>query len=426
MSLGLGLALIALLAALGMPLFAVILAVALLGFHLAGYDLVVVAVEFYRLGDMPGLIAIPLFTLAGYLMGESGAPRRLVRLSNALLGWLPGGLAIVAIVACAFFTAFTGASGVTIVALGALLYPALRQAGYSERYSLGLVTSAGSLGLLFAPSLPLIVYGFVAGQVGGETPVTIPDLFLAGLVPGLLMVAMLSAHAMWVGQGLPKSRHRFDAGELARALRECAWELPLPLIVLGGIYSGELAPSEAAAVTALYVLFVTVGIKREISLRSLPGVMAESMCMVGAILLILGAALALSNWLVDQEVPTQLFEALREHVDSPWVFLGLLNLFLLVVGMLLDIFSAIVILTPLLLPVAAGFGIHPVHLGVVMLANLQLGYFTPPVGMNLFIAAYRFNKPIGTLVRACLPFFLILGLAVALLTWWPGLSLGLL
>ncbi|KFN52213.1 hypothetical protein N790_00135 [Arenimonas malthae CC-JY-1] len=426
MSLPLGLVVILALAALGMPLFAVIAAVALLGFHLAGYDLVVVAVEFYRLGDMPGLIAIPLFTLAGYLLGESAAPKRLVRLSNALLGWLPGGLAIVAIVACAFFTAFTGASGVTIVALGALLYPALRQAGYSERYSLGLVTSAGSLGLLFAPSLPLIVYGFVAGQVGGETPVTIPDLFLAGLLPGLLMVAMLSAHAMWVGQGLPKSRHRFDAGELATALRECAWELPLPLIVLGGIYSGELAPSEAAAVTALYVLLVTVGIKREISLRSLPGVMAESMRMVGAILLILGAALALSNWLVDQEVPTTLFEALRGHVDSPWVFLGLLNLFLLVVGMLLDIFSAIVILTPLLLPVAAGFGIHPVHLGVVMLANLQLGYFTPPVGMNLFIAAYRFNKPIGTLVRACLPFFLILGLAVALLTWWPGLSLGLL
>lgn len=426
MSLALGLGLILALAALGMPLFAVIAAVALLGFHLAGYDLVVVAVEFYRLGDMPGLIAIPLFTLAGYLLGESAAPKRLVRLSNALLGWLPGGLAIVAIVACAFFTAFTGASGVTIVALGALLYPALRQAGYSERYSLGLVTSAGSLGLLFAPSLPLIVYGFVAGQVGGETPVTIPDLFLAGLVPGLLMVAMLAAHAMWVGQGLPKSRHRFDAGELATALRECAWELPLPLIVLGGIYSGELAPSEAAAVTALYVLVVTVGIKREIGLRNLPGVMAESMRMVGAILLILGAALALSNWLVDQEVPTTLFEALREHVDSPWVFLGLLNLFLLVVGMLLDIFSAIVILTPLLLPVAAGFGIHPVHLGVVMLANLQLGYFTPPVGMNLFIAAYRFNKPIGTLVRACLPFFLILGLAVALLTWWPGLSLGLL
>jgi len=425
-SLAAGLAVVLVLAALGWPLFAVILAVALLGFHLAGYDPLVVAVEFYRLGDMPGLIAIPLFTLAGYLLGESGAPKRLVRLSNALLGWLPGGLAIVAIVACAFFTAFTGASGVTIVALGALLYPALREAGYPQRYALGLVTSAGSLGLLFAPSLPLIVYGFVAGQVGGETPVTIPDLFLAGLLPGGLMVVLLATHAMWVGRGVPRARHRFEADEALGALRECAWELPLPVLVLGGIYSGWLAASEAAAVTALYVLIVTTFVKREIPFRKLPSVMAESMRLVGAILLILGAALALSNWLVDQEVPVRLFDTLQAHVREPWVFLLLLNGFLLVVGMLLDIFSAIVILTPLLLPVAAGFGIHPAHLGVVMLANLQLGYFTPPVGMNLFIAAFRFGQPVATLVRACLPFFLVLGAAVALITWWPSLSLALL
>lgn len=426
MSLALGLLVILVFAALGTPLFAVIAAIALLGFHLAGYDLIVVTVEIYRLGDMPGLIAIPLFTLAGYLLGESRAPKRLVRLSNALLGWLPGGLAIVAIVACAFFTAFTGASGVTIVALGALLYPALRQAGYDERFSLGLVTAGGSLGLLFAPSLPLILYGFVAGQMGTDPAVTIPDLFLAGVVPGLLMVGMLAAYAMWVGRSVTQSRHRFEAAELWLALKETAWELPLPFIVLGGIYSGELAASEAAAVTALYVLVVTVFIKREIPLPKLPAVLADSMRLVGAILLILGAALALSNWLVDQEVPAQLFESLREHVDSPWVFLLLLNLFLLVVGMLLDIFSAIVILTPLLLPVAAGFGIHPVHLGVVMLANLQLGYFTPPVGMNLFIASYRFGQPLTKLVRACVPFFLVLAAAVALITWWPALSLGLL
>ncbi|MBW8368280.1 MAG: TRAP transporter large permease subunit [Arenimonas sp.] len=426
MSLTLGLLLILLFAALGTPLFAVIAAIALLGFHIAGYDLIVVTVEIYRLGDMPGLIAIPLFTLAGYLLGESRAPKRLVRLSNALLGWLPGGLAIVAIVACAFFTAFTGASGVTIVALGALLYPALRQAGYDERFSLGLVTAGGSLGLLFAPSLPLILYGFVAGQMGTTPAVTIPDLFLAGVVPGLLMVGMLSAYAMWVGRSVTQARHAFDGRELWLALKETAWELPLPVIVLGGIYSGELAASEAAAVTALYVLVVTVFVKREIPLSKLPAVMADSMRLVGAILLILGAALALSNWLVDQEVPAKLFESLREHVDSPWVFLLLLNVFLLVVGMLLDIFSAIVILTPLLLPVAAGFGIHPVHLGVVMLANLQLGYFTPPVGMNLFIASYRFGQPLTKLVRACVPFFLVLAAAVALITWWPALSLGLL
>ncbi len=421
-----GLALIVLLAALGTPLFAVIAAVALLGFHLAGYDPIAVAVSYYTLADMPGLIAIPLFTLAGYLLGESGAPKRLVRLSNALLGWLPGGLAIVAIVACAFFTAFTGASGVTIVALGALLYPALIEAGYSERYSLGLVTSAGSLGLLFAPSLPLILYGFVAGQMNTRTPVTMEGLFLAGLLPGLLMIGLLSIHAMWIGRALPKAAHRFDARELLAACKEAGWELPLPLIVLGGIYSGKFAASEAAAVTALYVLLITVVVKKEIGWRKLPEVMAESMRLVGAILLILGAALAMSNWLVDQEVPAHLFAFTEKHVHSGWLFLLLLNGFLLIVGMLLDIFSAIVILVPLLVPVAAGFGINPVHLGIILLANLQLGYFTPPVGMNLFIASYRFNKPVLALTRACIPFFFILGLAVLLITWWPSLSLALL
>lgn len=425
MSLAAGILLILLLAACGMPLFAMIAALAMLGFHLAGYDLMAVAVEIYRLGDMPGLIAIPLFALAGYLLGESGAPRRLVRLSNALLGWMPGGLAIVAIVACAFFTAFTGASGVTIVALGALLYPALREAGYSERYSLGLVTAAGSLGLLFAPSLPLILYGFVAGQLNTTPAVTVEGLFLAGLLPGLLMIALLSLHAARAGWSLPRAG-RFDLRELAGALRETAWELPLPILVLGGIYSGKFAASEAAAVTALYVLLVTVAVKREIGFSRLPAVMAEAMRMVGAILLILACALALSNWLIDQEVPVRLFDWLQARVQSPWTFLLLLNLFLLAVGMLLDIFSAIVILTPLLVPVAAAFGIHPVHLGIVMLANLQLGYFTPPVGMNLFIAAYRFDRPLLALVRACLPFFAVLGLAVLLISWWPALSLVLL
>ncbi len=414
------------LAALGMPLFAVITAVAFIGFHFAGIDLITVAISYYQLGDMPGLIAIPLFTLAGYLLGESGAPKRLVRLSNALLGWLPGGLAIVAMVACAFFTAFTGASGVTIVAMGALLYPALIQAGYTERYSLGLVTASGSLGLLFAPSLPLILYGFVAGQLGTTPAVTMESLFLAGLIPGFLMIGMLSMHAMWVGRLVPKAKHSFNFSEILSSIKEAAWELPLPFIVLGGIYSGKFAASEAAAVTALYVLIVTVLIKKEISFSKLPEVMAESMRMVGAILLILGAALAMSSWLVDQEVPAKLFSFIQEHIHSPLVFLLLLNIFLIIVGMLLDIFSAIVILTPLLVPVGLGFGVNPVHLGIIMLANLQLGYFTPPVGMNLFIAAYRFNKSVIALTRACIPFFIILGLAVLLITYLPWLSLGML
>lgn len=420
----LALLLVAVLLLSGMPLFAGIASVALLGFHFAGYDLVAVAVEYYRLGDMPGLIAIPLFTLAGYVLGESGAPKRLVRLSEALLGWLPGGLAIVALVTCAFFTAFTGASGMTIVAIGALLYPTLRAAGYPQRYSLGLVTSSGSLGLLFPPSLPLIVFGFVAGQLATGIPVTMEDLFLAGLLPGLLMIAILCLHAVWVGRRLPR-RRSIAGSEVWAAVKDARWELPLPVIVLGGIYSGLFAASEAAAVTALYVLVATVLVRREIAFGKLPGVMAEAMRLVGAILVILGAAMAMSNWLVDQEVPRRLFEFVQTHVDGAFAFLLLLNLLLLLVGMTMDIFSAIVVLTPLLLPVAVGYGIHPVHFGIVMLANLQIGYFMPPMGMDLVIAAYRFKSDVLTLARACLPFFLLVGLALLIITYWPALSLAL-
>jgi C4-dicarboxylate transporter DctM subunit len=424
-TLGVGLLLIALLGLCGMPLFAVIASVALLGFHVAGYDLIAVAVEYYRLGDMPGLIAIPLFTLAGYVLSESDAPKRLVRLSDALLGWLPGGLAIVALVTCAFFTAFTGASGMTIVAIGALLYPTLRSAGYPQRYSLGLVTSSGSLGLLFPPSLPLIVFGFVAGQLATTPPVTMEALFLAGLLPGLLMIAILALHAVWVGRGLPRSRTHLEPREVWAALKDARWELPLPFIVLGGIYSGHFAASEAAAVTALYVLVTAVLVRREIAFGKLPTIMAEAMRLVGAILIILGAAMAMSNWLVDQEVPGRLFDLARSHVHSAWAFLLLLNGLLLLVGMMMDIFSAIVVLTPLLLPVAVGYGIHPVHFGIVMLANLQIGYFMPPMGMDLVIAAYRFKSDVLTLARACLPFFVLVGLALLIITWWPGLSLAL-
>lgn len=413
-------------ALLGAPLFVLILGAAFIGFHQAGYDLTVVAVEFHRLAGMPGLTAIPLFTVAGYLLAESRAPQRLLKLSDALLGWLPGGIAIVGLVACALFTAFTGASGVTIVAMGALLYPALKAAGFDERFNLGLVTSAGSLGLLFAPSLPLILYGFVAGQLGTTPSVSIEDLFIAGILPGLLMIVLLGVYAAWHGRALHARSEPFAWSRVLEATRDAAWEIPLPMLVLGAIYSGALAASEAAAITALYVLVVTVLVRREIPLRRLPGLLAESMRMVGAILIILGAALALSNWLVDAEVPTRLFEWIQGAISNPLTFLLALNLFLLAVGMLLDVFAAIVILVPLLVPIAIGYGIHPVHLGVLMLANLQLGYFTPPVGMNLFIASYRFKVSIGRLVRACLPFFLILLLALGLITYVPWLSLALL
>jgi C4-dicarboxylate transporter DctM subunit len=417
--------LLVVLAVLGAPLFALIAAVALLGFHAAGQDGVAVAVEFYRLADMPALIAIPLFTLAGYLLAESQAPQRLVRISNALLGWLPGGLAIVAVIACAMFTAFTGATGVTIVALGAVLYPALLQANYGERFSLGLLTASGSLGLILVPSMPLILYGVVAQQFHTTPPVSIDALFKAGILPCLLMIALLSIYSIWHAQRVHVARERTSGRELLAALRDAAWEIPLPFVVLGGIYSGKLAASEAAAATALYVLIVTVLIRREIPLRKLPLVAREAMLLVGAILVILGFSLALTNWLIDSEVPEKLFQVIQGSITSKGMFLLVLNLFLLVFGMLLEGFPAIIILVPLVLPVALHYDVDPVHLGILFLANLQLGIFLPPVGMNLFIASMRFGKPVITLVRASLPFFLILLAAVLVITYWPELSLAL-
>jgi tripartite ATP-independent transporter DctM subunit len=415
------------LALLGMPLFAVIAAGALYGFHNEGIDLAVVSIEIKRLASIPVLLAIPLFTFAGYLLGESHAPKRLVRVSNALLGWFPGGLAVVAIMACALFTAFTGASGVTIVALGALLYPALKEAGYPNNFNLGLITSSGSLGILFAPSLPLILYGVVAQQLSLDQPISIDDLFLAGIFPGLLMLAVLTAWAVVVrkrSDGGAENAH-FTVRECVQAIREAIWELPFPFLLLGSIYSGMLAVSEAAALTVVYVFIVEVLVYREIPLRELARITRESMVMVGGILIILGMSLASTNYIIDIELPARLFDAIREHIDSRWAFLALLNLFLLGVGMMLDIFSALVILVPLLLPVAMSYGIHPVHLGIVFLANMQLGYFTPPVGLNLFIASYRFDRPILELYRATLPFFFLLLGAVLSITYWPQLSLFL-
>jgi len=411
------------LALMGTPLFVIIAAGALLGFYQADIDLSVVAIEFFRIAEMPVLLAIPFFTFAGYLLSESKAPQRLVRLTRALLGWMPGGLAMVSLVACAFFTAFTGASGVTIVAIGALLYPALTQAGYKDNFSLGLVTTSGSLGLLFAPALPLILYAVIAQQLGLGKSISINDMFLAGILPGLLMLGLLMLWSLWNSRGWKLSA--FSRAEAGSALRESAWEIPLPIVVLAGIYSGYFAISEAAAVTALYVLIVEVFIHREISLRQLPRVIQESMLLVGGILIILGASLASTNYLIDAEVPARLFEMLHNLVSDKLTFLILLNLFLLLLGTMLDIFSALVLIIPLLLPVALGYGIDPVHLGIIFLANMQIGYFTPPVGMNLFIASYRFGKPVLQLYRATIPWFLILFTAVLIITYWPALSLWL-
>jgi tripartite ATP-independent transporter DctM subunit len=411
--------LLILLTLLGAPLFAVIGASAMLGFHGQGTDLSVVAIEFFGLSETPVLVAIPLFTFAGFLLSEGQAPRRLVRLSEALLGWLPGGLAMISLAVCALFTAFTGASGVTIIALGALLVPALRQAGYEERFNLGLITAAGSLGLLFAPSLPLILYGIVA-----EAP--IDDLFVAGALPGILMLLLLCGYSYWRNRHIRPARPRNSAREIGAAVLEAKWDLPLPIVVLGGIYSGYFAVSEAAAVTALYVIIVELLILREVPWRELPRIMRESMVLVGAILAILGVSLASTNYMIDTGVPQRLFEAVSGYITGPTSFLAALLVFLLMLGAILDIFSATVLVVPLILPIAAQYGVDPIHLGIVFLATMELGYLTPPVGLNLFIASHRFGKDIVQIYWATQPFLLVLLVAVVIIAFWPDLSLILL
>jgi C4-dicarboxylate transporter, DctM subunit len=415
--------LLVLFAILGAPLFAVLLAVAMVGFYSHGIDLSAVAIEIYRIADMPLLLALPFFAFAGYIVGHSRTSQRLVRLTRVFLGWMPGGLAIVSLVACALFTAFTGASGVTIVALGALLYPALTQDGYRERFSLGLVTSSGSLGLLFPPSVPLILYGVIAQQLGVGPVFAIEDLFWAGLFPGLLMLVLLSGWSLWTNRHLARAQHPFSATEALAAIREAIWEIPLPIFLIAGIYSGYLAISEAAVITAAYVVIIEVFVYREIPLGELPAIMRESMVMVGGILLILGVSLAFTNYLIDAEVPMRLFDLIQRLVSDKIIFLMLLNLLLLLLGAILDIFSALVIMVPLILPVAVSYGVDPVHLGIIFLANMQIGYFTPPVGMNLFIASYRFEKPVAELYRATIPFMIVLLAAVLVITYLPQLSL---
>lgn len=410
--------LLLLLAVFGAPLFTVIAASAMFGYQREEIDLMAIAIEILGIAEMPFLSAIPLFTFAGYLLSASRAPQRLVRLTGALLGWMPGGLALVSLAACAFFTAFTGASGVTIIALGAILYPALQHDGYPERFNLGLITTSGSLGLLFAPSLPLILYGVIA-------EVSIDELFRAGVLPGLLMLAMLAGWSLWVNRSNRKPLRDFSLREVAAALRESAWELPLPFVVLGGIYSGYFAVSEAAAITALYVLLVEVVILREIGVPQLPRIMRDSMLLVGGILIILGVSLASTNYMIDANIPQQLLALVAGLVTSQATFLALLLLFLLVLGAILDIFSATVLVVPLILPIAAQYGVDPIHLGIVFLAAMQLGYLTPPVGLNLFIASYRFDKSIMQVYSATLPFLLILAVSVIVIAYWPRLSLWL-
>jgi tripartite ATP-independent transporter DctM subunit len=413
-------ALIALLALLGLPLFAVFGGLSLFQYLSHGLSPVAMISEYYKLAAQPVLLTIPLFTFAGYLLAESGAPHRLVKVSKAFVGWMPGGLAVVTILSCAFFTAFTGASGVTIIALGGLLYPILMEDGYGDNFSMGLVTCCGSVGLLFAPSLPLILYGLIGG-------VSIDKLFVAGILPCLVIIAILSAYSAMAGNKRNVSRVPFEWRNAITSVREAIWELPLPVIILVGIYGGFITASEAAAVTAFYVLVVEVLIYRDIKpMTDIPRIIKESMMLVGGILIILGVAMGLTNFMIDQQVPDALFTWVSRFITSKYMFLVVLNFFLLIVGCLMDIFSAIIVVVPIIMPIAKNYGVDPIHLAMVFLTNLEIGYLTPPVGLNLFISSFRFKRPVIDLYRISFPFLMLLILALVIITYVPWISTGLL
>ena len=413
-----GIALLVVALPFGAPIFVVLGGLALVLFYAEGVPIASIPVETYRSVVSPSIPTLPLFTLTGFLLAEGGSSDRLVRLFNALFGWLPGGLAIAATLVCAFFTSFTGASGVTILALGGLLMPVLVRSGYREGFSLGLITATGSIGLLFPPSLPVILYAVVAH-------VPIPDLFRAAALPGLLLVAAVVMLGVRESVAARTERPGFRAREALAALWECKWELLLPFIVLGGMFGGFCTLVEAAALTAVYALVVETLVHRELHLAGdLPRVLTHCMVMVGSVLVILGVAMGLTNYLVDAEIPMKAAAWVEATVHSRALFLLALNGFLLIVGCLMDIFSAIVVVVPLILPISRVFGIDPLHLGVIFLANLELGYLTPPVGLNLFLASSRFGKPLWTVCVETSPFLLALLAVVLLVTYVPAITLG--
>ena len=403
----------------GLPIFAGIMGAAMLGLHTRGVDFSAIAIEVFRLANAPVLLAIPLFTFVGYLLSEGGTSRRLVRLSKSLLGWLPGGLGVVALVSCSFFTAITGATGITIIALGGLLLPALLSEGYKENFSLGLMTTSGSLGIHFPPSLPIILYGFVSGA-------SIEKLFMAGVLPGILIVGTLCLFSILMGKKWQLAKTSFSANEFLSAIKEAIWEMPIPVLIIIAIYSGFCTATEVASLTVVYVICIKTIVFREINVtRDLPRIMLASMKMVGTIMILLGAALGFTNYLVDAFIPMKILAFIQGMVQSKMGFLMILNLFLILVGCVMEIFGAILVVVPLIMPLAEKFGIDPIHLGMIFLTNLGIAYNTPPLGLNFFIASSRFERPVGFLYKATLPFLLLLFLDLILITYCPSLSLYL-
>jgi tripartite ATP-independent transporter DctM subunit len=417
--------LIFVLALLETPIFIVIAGLSMVCLFAVDLDplaVQMIVIEMNRLASMPVLVALPLFTLVGCLLTETDAPKRVMRMARALLGWLPGGLAIAALCSCAFFTALTGASGVTIVALGSLLYPVMRKEMYSEKFSLGLLTTGGSLGLLFPPSLPVILYGVVS-----QTDIT--KIFKAALLPGILLLLVLWLYAFVYANrekrsGRMSTVRPFTFEEVRRAFKNGIWDWPIVVILIIGVYGGFVTIAEVSALVLVYVIVVECFILKEVHIvRKLPAIMVEAALLSGAIIVILGVALGFTSYLVDEMIPNRILAFMTGITDNPVIFLIALNIFLLAVGCIMDIFSAIVIIVPIITPIAISYGIDPIHLCVIFLVNLEIGYSTPPVGINLFIASLRFQKPVTTLYRASIPYLILLLFVLVLITYIPQLSL---
>ncbi len=408
-----------LIALFGAPLFTVFGAFVLFAFSAIDSDTSVIIISLYQIAEISMLVAIPLFVFGGYILAESKAPQRMVALAQALFGWMRGGLAIVTLVTCAIFTSFTGASGVTIIALGGILYPILLKEKYPERFSMGLVTASGSIGLLFPPSLPVILYGIV-------TKVSIDQLYLAGLIPGILFIVVLSLYSIKIGITKHVPKIPFSWRNIAKATRDAAWEIPLPFLVVGGIYGGYFTATEAAAVTAFYAFVVEVFIYRDLHIvKDIPRVIKQSMLLVGATMAILGIAFALTNYFIDQQVPQKLLAMIQSTITSQTKFLLVLNGFLLIVGMTMEMFPAILVVVPLILPIAQEFNVNPLHLGIIFLTNMEVAYLTPPFGLNLFLSSLRFTKPVFNIARSVLVFIVLEFVALLLITYIPELSLWL-
>ena len=402
---------------LGLPIFTVIGGMALLLFWNEGIPVVSVPDEAYRFTASPMLPAVPLFALGGYILSEGGAGRRLMRFFTAVVGWMPGGLAVATTLLLALFTPLTGASGITILTLGGLLLPLLLRADYKENFSVGLVTASGSIGLLLPPSLPVILYGVTAN-------ISILELFVGGFLPGILLISLMAAWGIRAGILNRSVRKPFQAREAAAATWEAKWDLFLPVVIMGGYFGGFTTLVEASAVSAVYAITIECIVHKQLSLRrAIFRIPVECATLVGGFLIIFGMALGFTNYLILAEIPMQVLDLVQTHVQSPFIFLLALNFLLVIVGGLFDIYSAIFVVVPLITPLAASYGIDPVHLGIIFLANLELGYLTPPMGENLFLSALRFNRPLTTLFRSTVPFWLILLAGVLLITYVPAMSL---